>query len=433
MIANSEEATLPAAPEIEVGARRRALLAAAAGSVLEWYDFNSYAAAAALVFGKQFFPNVDPLAGTMLAFGTYAVGFFARPVGGLIIANLGDRLGRKPMLVTALLLMGLSTGVIGLLPSYETIGVTAPLLLILMRLLQGLGAGAEISGAALLASEGASRHRSLFAAIPFAGVDVGTLLATGTFALATTLMSADSFQAWGWRIPFLASFILLPIAFLIRRRVPESQEYEQQANELKTHATPLFELLRNDWRGVLIAMGTVFGVSLAYIFQVYAISYVTTILKVSRSVPLTALTVASACAIPVLVLFGALVDKIGPRRILIVTSVVAIAYAFPFFWLLDTRDPFLIGLAIVVGMVLVNRTFVAGQVSFAMQLFPVGVRFSGMATSREIVTAFIAGPLPLVAIWLVGLAGDSWPVAILMMVMGLVSAIAAITARGRVR
>jgi MFS transporter, MHS family, shikimate and dehydroshikimate transport protein len=397
-------------------------LTALAGSSIEWYDFFIYGTAAALVFGQLFFPDFSPLAGTLAAFGTYAVGFFIRPFGGLVFGHFGDKLGRKPVLVMTLLLMGIATTLIGLLPTYDTIGVWAPILLVALRVLQGLGAGAEYGGAILMSGEHATGRRGFYASWPASGVYVGILLSSGIFALVSTLPEVQ-LLAWGWRVPFLLSIIVVGVGLFIRLRILETPEFTEQVKETGNEArVPALTVIRNSPKNVLVAMGANVALNgYSYILQVFVLTYVTAQLGLSNSTALTGVLIAAAIGVFTVPAFGALSDRIGRRPVIMGGAVFSVLFAFPFWWLVDTKVSVLIWLAIVLGLCLGMNPMFGPQAAFYTELFDTPVRYSGIVLARETTGALIGGPTPFIATALLAWAGgDPWPVAAYMVVMALI-------------
>ena len=406
----------------------RAVGASTIGTIVEWYDFYIYGTAAALVLNKLFFPTLDPLAGILASYAAYAVGFLVRPVGGVIFGYYGDKYGRKPVLIATLMLMGLSTAAIGLLPTYDSIGIAAPILLILLRMLQGLGAGAEYSGAVLFAAEYSGTRRGFWASWPPAAVDGAIVLSAGVFAL-FSLLPSEQFLIWGWRIPFLLSLVAVGIGYFVRRKILETPEFTKVSAKARTARMPVWELIRTQPRTVVVAMGANVIMNIGYVYQVYVLTYMTKELGISQATALTSLIVAATCGAAASIVFGSLSDRIGRRKVMLFGALFTAAYAFPFFWLLQTRNPVVISVAMTVGLVVGLRTVFGVQPAFYAELFPVRFRFSGIAFARETTGAFIGGPLPLVATALVAAAGGaSWPVAVLMIVLALTTALAVVMA-----
>ncbi|MFF2106925.1 MFS transporter [Rhodococcus koreensis] len=405
--------------------RRRVIKASAAGTVIEWYDFTLYGLAAALVFGPLYFPGAGSLAGTMAAFGTFAVGLGARPIGGLVFAHFGDRIGRKPMLLMTLLVMGASTTLIGALPTADAIGIWAPILLIVLRLFQGAGAGAEFAGAITMVTESTdSSRRALSSAYPGAAIYVGTGGATAIFAL-LTLMPDDLFLSWGWRIPFLASAVIVLVAGYLRLKVNETTVFEEAAQHGEVDRAPLVEAVRNHWRQILCGLALFsFVIPWAYVMQVFALSFVTKTLGVDSTQALIGLIVAEFCAIPVILGFGRLADRIGRKPVLLSGAVFGIVFPFPMFMMLDTRSPWMVGLALILGICLVQGTTSGPGGALLSELFPTKIRWSGIAISREIPAAVVGGTIPLIATALVAVAGGTpWLVASYLMGLSVVGLI----------
>ena len=372
------------------------------GTTVEWYDFFLYGSAAALVFNKLFFPTVDPLTGTLLAFTTYAIGFLARPLGGVVFGHFGDRLGRKKLLVLSLLLMGGATMLMGVLPTYASVGVLAPILLTLLRLVQGFALGGEWGGAVLIVSEhGDAKRRGFWASWPQAGVPCGNLLATGVLAILAAVQSDEDFLAWGWRMPFLLSGVLVVIGLWIRLTVSESPIFlaaqEKRAKEPVQEKAPVLVLLKHNWREVLIAMGARFAENVSYyVITAFILVYVVTGLGLSKSVGLNAVLIASAVHLVTIPVWGHLSDRFGRRSIYLIGAVGMGVWIFAFFALLDTKDPVLITLATTIGLVLHGAMY-GPQAAFFSELFGTRVRYSGASVGYQL-ASIVAGALaPLIA------------------------------------
>jgi MFS family permease len=402
----------------------RTLSASGVGTIAEWYDFFIYGNAAALVFGPLFFPQYDPLTGILASYATYALGFAVRPIGGLAFGYMGDKYGRKPVLIATLLLMGFSTAAIGLLPTYDMIGIWAPVLLLTLRILQGLGSGAEYAGAILLAGEHSQTRRGFFAAFPPAAVDLAIIVAAGVFAL-FALLPNDQFMAWGWRIPFLLALVSVAVGYFIRRRVMETPEFTEVKATGKVARMPIAEVIRHQPRGVIVALGINVIVTLGYVYQVWTLTYITSTIGQSRSVALNALMISAAVGVFGSLAWGALSDYVGRKSIMIFGSLFTIVFAFPFFWMMGTRDPLLIYVALTLALVVGHRAVYAVQASYYVDLFKPQFRYSGIALAREPTLAFISGPLPLVATALIAAAGGAyWPMALVIMFLAAVTLVA---------
>lgn len=399
------------------------IAASTIGTVVEWYDFLLYATAAALIFNKLFFPQFDPVAGTIASFAAYAVGFLVRPIGGIVFGWLGDRVGRKPVLLATLIMMGVATSLIGLLPTYAQAGIWAPILLVALRILQGFGAGAEYAGAIVMAAEAAPNRRGFYASLPAAAVDASTVLSAGVFAL-FAMMPEDKFLAWGWRIPFLLSFAILILGVFIRRHVPESPEFVAIKESRRDARLPVIDLIKNHPRAVLTAMGANLGPNLSYIFQTFTLAYATSKLGFPRETILAGVMASSAVGIVTCILFGSLSDRFGRRPIMIAGAIFTALYALVYFHILGAGTPMVAVLAMVVGHAIGARSMFGVQPSFYCDLFPPEVRYSAIAFAREVTGAIVLGPLPLVATALLGWSnGDVWPIAALTCVLSLITLI----------
>ncbi|MEU8404099.1 MFS transporter [Nonomuraea sp. NPDC048892] len=417
MVKPSHPGDVPSADSAPAGTRatlRRVAGASVIGSTLEWYDFFLYATASALVLGQVFFPTADPVVSTLLSFATFGVGFAARPIGSIIFGAIGDRAGRKPALVATLLLMGVSTTLIGLVPGYDTIGVVAPLLLVLLRLAQGLGAGAELAGATIFAAEFSPPHRrGLFGSIATIGTYSGTVLSSVIFAL-FALMPADAFLAWGWRVPFLVSIIVVGVGIYIRLQLEETPEFKQVERRDDVARVPLVSVFRHEWRSFLLVIGIVAGAFTAtYAYQTYSLSYMKNNLGITSSIGTLAIAIAAFVAMLMVPLMGALSDRIGRRPVLIAGSAISALFAFPFFMLLNTGESTLIILAMIGGIGIGVPTILGVQGVLLTELFSTRNRFTGFSVSREIGAIVFAGATPFVAASLVSAAGgESWPVSL---------------------
>lgn len=406
---------------------RRVVLASFIGTTIEWYDFFLYGTAAALVFNKLFFPTVDPLTGTMAAFGTYAVGFFARPLGGIVFGHFGDKIGRKSMLVTTLMLMGVATVLIGLLPTYEQIGVAAPVLLVLLRFVQGFGVGGEWGGAVLMAVEHSQAgRRGYHASWVQAGVPVGMLLANGVF-MVFSRMEESAFLSWGWRVPFLLGVLLLGVGMFIRLKIVESPVFleAQQAlaeRESEKKHVPILAVIREHPRNVLLAMGARFAENaFFYIFTVLVLSYGSQQLGMAKGDLLNAVLLGSAVQLVAIPAFGALSDRWGRRPVYLGGAVFLLLFAFPFFWMVETRQMVWVMAAVVIGLI-GHSAMYGPQAAFFSELFGTRVRYSGASLGYQLASPLAGGLAPLIATGLLGWSeGRPWPVALYLIGMAAVT------------
>jgi len=406
------------------------VLASSIGTVIEWYDFLIYATAAALVFNKAFFPTFDPLAGTLAALGSYAVGFVARPVGAALFGHFGDRLGRKSMLVLTLFIMGLSTFCIGLLPTYASIGIAAPILLILLRIVQGIGLGGEWGGASLMVLEHAPcDQRGFYTSFVQIGFPIGLVLATSVFSLVTKLPEAD-IAAYGWRIPFLVSILLLAIGTFVRSRVPETPVFEGLKKRDGLSKNPLTEAVGQNTRSFLVAVGLKLSeVSWVYMLSVFAVVYATTKLGLSKPMMLDAVLYAALLELITLPLFGWLSDKVGRKPLYIAGALFTILFAFPLFWMLESRSTALVYLAITLAMNFGHGLMFAPESCYFPELFGPRVRYSGATFGFQLSAAIGGGFAPIVATAMAGYIGGTSGVSIMMIVLGLITLTAALAAR----
>jgi metabolite-proton symporter len=391
----------------------RVVLASFVGTTIEWYDFFIYGTAAALVFGKLFFPSDNDFIGTMAAYGSFAIGFFARPIGGIVFGHYGDRIGRKAMLVTTLMMMGLATFLIGVLPTYESIGIAAPILLVLLRLVQGFGVGGEWGGAVLMAVEhGHAGRRGFYGSCVQMGVPVGLLLATGVFSIFSSMPEED-FLSWGWRVPFLLGIVLLAVGMFIRLRIVESPLFAKAKKETGVAKLPILEVITRYRKNVLLAMGARFAENACfYIFSIFVLSYVVNQLGMTKQVALTGVWIAAAVQIFAIPLFGILSDKVGRRPVYMGGAIFMALFAFPFFWLVETKINACIWLAIVLGLV-GHAAMYGPQAAFFSELFGTRVRYSGASIGYQLASPFAGGIAPLIATALLQWSGDrSWPVSV---------------------
>ncbi|WP_028661905.1 MFS transporter [Saccharomonospora saliphila] len=400
---------------------KRVVGASMIGTTVEWYDFFLYGSASALVFNTLFFPEADPLVGTMLAFATFAIGFVARPLGGLVFGHFGDKLGRKKLLVLSLLLMGGATFAMGLLPTYGTIGVAAPLLLILLRLIQGFAVGGEWGGAVLIVSEhGDDRRRGFWASWPQAGVPAGNLLATAVLAVLAAVQSDAAFEAWGWRIPFLLSGLLVVIGLWIRLAVEESPVFVEAVRKAGAkkqdgaapEKAPIVTVLRRNWREVLIAMGARFAENVSYyVITAFVLVYLTTHLGLPKSLGINAVLVGSVVHFATIPFWGWLSDVLGRRIVYLFGTAGMLVWSFVFFPLLDVASSLATIGAVTVGLVLHGAMY-GPQAAFFSELFGTKVRYSGASIGYQLASIAAGGVAPLIATALLDTFGGSVPISL---------------------
>ena len=399
-------------------------LASFVGTTIEWYDFYLYGTAAALVFNQLFFPTYDPLAGTLAAFATYAVGFAARPIGGIVIGHFGDRVGRKSMLVLTLLIMGVATFTVGLLPTYAQIGPWAAVWLVVLRLAQGFGVGGEWGGAVLMAIEHApARARGFYGSWPQVGVPFGLLLSTAAFAVVTR-MPQEQFLSWGWRVPFLLSALLVGLGLVIRVSILESPAFSRMKETRREAALPIVEVVTRHWRQVLLAIGARLGENASfYIYSVFSLVYVTQHVHADRSIALDGILLAAGVEVLSIPFFGALSDRLGRRPVYLFGALGTAAFAYPFFRLLDSGSPLLIRLALVIALAVAHAAMYAPQAAFLAELFGTRVRYSGASLGAQLASVLGGGLSPFVATALLARYG-SGAVALYLAAMALVTVVA---------
>ncbi len=387
----------PALPE--TSSIRQVILASFIGTSIEWYDFFLYGTAAALVFNKLFFPMVNPLAGTLSAFGTFAVGFVARPVGGVLFGHYGDKIGRKSMLVYSLLIMGIATFLIGVIPTYHSVGVLAPILLVVLRFAQGIGVGGEWGGAVLMAVEHASEgKRGFYGSWPQMGVSAGLLLSTGVFALLSSFLSESQFIAWGWRIPFLLSFVLIGVGLFVRLKILESPVFEKLKENQAESAFPIIELFRNYPRIVLLGTGMRIAENGSfYLATVFVLSYSESHLGLPRSIPLVGVILSAIIGLFTVPGYAALSDRVGRRPLYLAGALFILFFAYPFFWLLNSRSPVLMAVAIILVVNVGHDLMYGPQAAFLSELFGPRVRYTGTSLTYQLSSVLSGGIAPLIA------------------------------------
>jgi len=415
----------------------KVVFASLIGTATEWYDFFLYGSAAALVFGTLFFPSSDPVTGTLLAFGTYALGFAARPLGGVVFGHFGDRVGRKKMLVFSLMMMGLATIAIGVLPTYASIGVAAPILLLVCRLVQGFAVGGEWGGAVLMAAEhGRDDQRGFWSSWPQAGVALGNLLATAVLFVLSAVQSDAAFNSWGWRIPFLLSAVLVFVGLWVRLTIEESPVFKEAQAEIAekksedTHV-PILEVFKKYPREVLVAMGMRIAENTSYyIFTVIVITYIVDFAKQDKGPVLQALLIGSVVHFVWIPVVGALSDRVGRRPLYLVGAVGVAVWSFVFFGLLDSGSEGKIILAIVVGLML-HALMYSPQAAFFSELFGTSVRYTGASVGYQLASIFAGAIAPLVAVALLktGDGSNTQAVSIYVTIAAVITVVAVLFAK----
>ncbi len=424
------EAVSASAAAGPVSPMRRVLWASVIGTTIEWYDFLIYGTAAALAFNKLFFPSFDPATGTLAALGTYAVGFAARPVGGIVFGHFGDRVGRKAMLMLTMLIMGGGTFLIGCLPTYGQIGIWAPLLLIVLRFIQGIGLGGEWGGAVLMVVEHAPPgQRGLYGSLVQIGFPLGVTASTGIF-IPLSGLPADAFLAWGWRVPFLLSFLLVGVGLFVRMRLSETPAFVRARQQEALRRRPVMDVIATMPRVFAIAVGMkISEVAWVYVLTVFSVVYATTKLGLPRSLILDGIIVGALCELLTLPLVGMLSDRFGRRPIYLLGVVCSIAAAYPLFMVLDTRDP----AAVIVGVaVIMNLTHAIGfgiGASWMPELFGTSVRYTGASLGCQVSAALSGGFAPIIATALLAWAGATWPVSLYLVVLGCIAGVAVLAAK----
>ena len=402
---------------------RRVAFASSTGNAVELYDFLLYGTASALVFDKLFFPSFDPRIGTLLSLATFGAGFLARPLGGIVIGHFGDRIGRRTMLVLTLTVTGVCTALIGLLPTYSSIGIFAPILLILLRLVQGFFLGGEQGGATLMTVEHAPPGKTgWYGSWTFLGSPLGLLLASAAMTLSVSI-SGDSFLRWGWRLPFLFSLVLVGVGLYVRLSIEESPVFRKTREEGETAKLPIAEVLRNHWRTVLLGAGVNFGFNMfIFVLATFAVSYGTRQLGMTRSTLLNATLVGTFAQAVMILVFARLSDRVGRLPVMLSGAVFLGVFAFPLFWLLETRQPALVVLAMVIGFG--GSAAIFGPMpAYYAELFGPKIRYSGVSLSYQLGAVLGGGLSPVIAAALLGLTSASWPVSLYLVGGALVSAL----------
>lgn len=411
---------------IDEKTRRRAMLGSAVGSAVEWYDYFLYGTMASLVFAPLFFPAADPVSSQMLALASFALAFLIRPVGGVLFAHIGDRVGRKKTLVMTLTIMGLATAGIGLMPTYASIGMWAPVLLTLLRLLQGLALGGEWGGGLLMAVEYAPKNkRGFYGAIPQTGALFGLAMGNLTASGANAIFTNEEFLAYGWRIPFLMSVLLVGLGLWIRNAVAETPSFQKVQAEKTTARVPLMETLKNHWRAVLVTIGAKFlETSTFFIFATFSLTYAIS-LGFTRGEALNAILIAAIVAIPVMLAVGALSDRIGRKKMYMTGGVLVMLYILPYFWLLNQKSVPLLIVAVVIGFGVIWSIYGAVLGTLFAESYSADVRYTGVSLGYQIGAALVGGPAPLIGTWLLKEYNGSYvPVGLFIMACGVISLIA---------
>jgi MFS transporter, MHS family, shikimate and dehydroshikimate transport protein len=407
------------------------VLASSIGTVIEWYDFLIYGTAAALVFNKLFFPELDPTTGTLASLATFGVGFFARPVGGILFGHFGDRMGRKAMLILTMMVMALGTFAVGLLPTYHQVGIWAPVLLVALRLVQGIGLGGEWGGASLMVLEHAPSHRrGLYGSLVQVGFPLGLVASYGVFSFATSAMPETAFMSWGWRVPFLLSAILLVVGLYVRARIPETPLFESIKQRGDISKIPFVEAVFKNPRSFLVAVGLkISEVSWVYILTVFVVVYGTTKLGLPKQLLLNAVLIAALVELITIPTFGWLSDIFGRRSLYFFGTIFTACFAFPLFWLLETRDPTIIVWSVIIALSFGQGTMFGLQSTYFPELFGTRVRYTGASFGFQLSAAIGGGLSPVIAAALAARMGGTAGVSILLILLAGVTFIATLFAR----
>ncbi|HEY2223429.1 MFS transporter [Actinomycetospora sp.] len=421
---------------------RRLAAAAVFATTLEWFDFLIYATAAALVLSHQFFPTADPVAGTLASFATFAVGFVARPIGGVIAGHVGDRFGRKPPLVVAMLVMGLATFAVGVLPPYASIGVWAPVLLVVARLVQGLGVGAQWGGAALLLVEHAPvERRGYYGSLVQTGAVAGAVAGNLFFLVLTATMSPEAFDSWGWRVPFLTGVLLVGIGIWVQLKIEDTPVFLElrersaaAAREAGIRKAPVVQAIRHHGRAIVQAAGAFFVVNAVFYILISGILlYATTEVGMSKTSVLICVMIAGLSQVVTMPFFGALTDRMGSRKKLYLIGTVAMAvFAFPMFWLIDTGSVPLVLIALLVAFT-IHATMYGPQATLYAEMFPADVRFSGASLGYQVASVLAGGLAPFIMTALLAATGASWSVALYIVATAVITFVSVVTIRERYR
>ncbi|WP_281077782.1 MFS transporter [Klebsiella quasivariicola] len=419
------EKLLISSEQLSGKAMRRVVMGSFAGALMEWYDFFIFGTAAGLVFAPLFFPDSDPFIGLIAAFATFGVGFLTRPLGGIVFGHFGDKFGRKITLIWTLGIVGSSTFLIGFIPTYQDIGIWAPVTLMVLRLIQGFGLGGEYGGAALMTIESAPQEkRGFLGSLPQTAASVGIMLATGVFALCNHILTQEQFLSWGWRIPFWLSAVMLVVGMFIRLHTEETLDFKKQKTTVPNEKTapPLIELFRKHPRNILLALGARLAESVSSnIINAFGIVYITTQLALSRDIPLTGMLIASAMGIIICPLVGWISDRVGQRKVYLSGAGFCVLFAFPFFLLLDTKSTLIIWCSMMLGYNLGPTMMFAVQPTLFTHMFGTRVRYTGLSFAYQF-SAILGGMSPLIASSLLALGdGRPWYVALFLLAISALS------------
>lgn len=422
----AESTSAPRAATTGTTSIRKTAIASFIGTTIEWYDFFLYGTASALIFHKLFFPNYDPLTGTLASFGTYAVGFAARPIGGIVCGHYGDRIGRRSMLVLTLLIMGVATFLIGLLPTYESIGIWAPILLVLLRMAQGFGVGGEWGGAVLMAVEHAPKgKRGFYGSWPQVGVPAGLLLSTIVFGYLSRLPQ-EVLLSWGWRVAFLISILLVAVGLYIRLAVEEPPAFVELKQAGEASKSPVLDALRRHPRNVLLAMGARLAENGAfYLYTVFILTFATQAhIGFKSSSVLAAISLAATIELFAIPFYGWLSDRVGRRPVYLFGAIFTGVFAFPFFWLVESSHTVWMTAAVVIALVGGHSAMYGPQASFFSELFGLKVRYSGASLGYQLASVIAGGLSPLIATSLLRRTGGSFYIALYVVGLAVVTTIA---------